>query len=176
VVRWAIAAAASATTTATTRTCQALISPPPPSPQVVPESSVDAVGSSLGSAVLAAAAEGRAAAGGSAPPATFLARRLPGATCDAVCLAAFSDHGEPVWRVDWNITGTVLTSSGDDGMVHLRRRTLAGHWECVKDLDTTKEALVAAGGGGGALGGPGGVHRATVLASAEGAPAGAVGQ
>jgi hypothetical protein len=106
---------------------------------VLPESAVDAAGSSIGSAVLASTVSGEAAA----PPTSYVVRRLPGASCDAVCLAAFRDSegGEPVWRVDWNVTGTVLASSGDDGMVRLRRRTLAGVWECVSEVDATKSAL-----------------------------------
>lgn len=34
-------------------------------------------------------------------------------------LASFEDHGAQVWRVSWNITGTILASSGDDGAVRL---------------------------------------------------------
>lgn len=34
-------------------------------------------------------------------------------------LAAFQDHGSQAWRVSWNITGTILASSGDDGAVRL---------------------------------------------------------
>ena len=34
-------------------------------------------------------------------------------------LASFEDHGSQVWRVSWNITGTILASSGDDGVVRL---------------------------------------------------------
>lgn len=33
--------------------------------------------------------------------------------------AEFNDHLCTVWRVAWNITGTVLSSSGDDGCVRL---------------------------------------------------------
>jgi len=36
--------------------------------------------------------------------------------------AQFDDHFCTVWRVAWNITGTVLASSGDDGCVRL--------WKC----------------------------------------------
>jgi len=36
--------------------------------------------------------------------------------------AQFNDHFCTVWRVAWNITGTVLASSGDDGCVRL--------WKC----------------------------------------------
>jgi nucleoporin seh1 len=34
-------------------------------------------------------------------------------------VAQFNDHGTQVWRVSWNITGTILASSGDDGCVRL---------------------------------------------------------
>ena len=29
------------------------------------------------------------------------------------------EHGRDVWRVEWNITGTVLASSGDDNCVRM---------------------------------------------------------
>lgn len=31
----------------------------------------------------------------------------------------FEDHNSQVWRVSWNILGTILASSGDDGCVRL---------------------------------------------------------
>lgn len=34
-------------------------------------------------------------------------------------VAQFDNHNSQVWRVSWNITGTVLASSGDDGCVRL---------------------------------------------------------
>jgi len=34
-------------------------------------------------------------------------------------IANFEDHAAQVWRVSWNITGTILASSGDDGTVRL---------------------------------------------------------
>lgn len=34
-------------------------------------------------------------------------------------MAQFDNHNSQVWRVSWNITGTVLASSGDDGCVRL---------------------------------------------------------
>lgn len=34
-------------------------------------------------------------------------------------VASFDDHGSQVWRVSWNITGTLMASSGDDGAVRL---------------------------------------------------------
>lgn len=33
--------------------------------------------------------------------------------------AQFDDHACTVWRVCWNVTGTILASSGDDGCVRL---------------------------------------------------------
>ena len=33
--------------------------------------------------------------------------------------AQFSDHESQGWRVEWNVTGTILASSGDDGCVRL---------------------------------------------------------
>lgn len=34
-------------------------------------------------------------------------------------VAKCTDHSSTVWRVAWNITGTILASSGDDGVVRL---------------------------------------------------------
>lgn len=38
--------------------------------------------------------------------------------------AQFDDHGCTVWRVCWNITGTILASSGDDGCVRMFKSKL----------------------------------------------------
>jgi len=38
-------------------------------------------------------------------------------------IADLTDHGAEVWRVEWNVTGTILSSSGDDGKVRL--------WKCL---------------------------------------------
>lgn len=35
--------------------------------------------------------------------------------------ARFSDHNCPVWRVCWNMLGTMLISTGDDGCVRIWR-------------------------------------------------------
>lgn len=37
-------------------------------------------------------------------------------------LAVFRDHKSEVWNVEWNVTGTILASSGDDGVVRLWTR------------------------------------------------------
>ena len=46
----------------------------------------------------------------------------------------FDDHGTSVWRVCWNITGTILASSGDDGCVKLWKANYLDNWKCVSTL------------------------------------------
>ncbi|RKP35135.1 WD40-repeat-containing domain protein [Dimargaris cristalligena] len=43
----------------------------------------------------------------------------PGLQLNATLVASFNDHGAEVWSVSWNVTGTILSSSGDDGKVRL---------------------------------------------------------
>jgi len=49
-------------------------------------------------------------------------------------LAKLSDHNATVWRVAWNVTGTILASSGDDGVVRLWKSNYAGNWKTVSSL------------------------------------------
>ncbi|EJD05418.1 WD40 repeat-like protein [Fomitiporia mediterranea MF3/22] len=46
----------------------------------------------------------------------------------ASLVAEFDDHKSSVGRVEWNITGTVLSSSGNDGRVRLWKQTVGGVW------------------------------------------------
>ncbi|KAJ3022921.1 UNVERIFIED_CONTAM: epoxide hydrolase, soluble (sEH) [Siphonaria sp. JEL0065] len=44
-------------------------------------------------------------------------------------LASFPDHNGIVWRVDWNLLGTVLSSSGEDGKVRVWKAGFGdGEW------------------------------------------------
>ncbi|KAI9327184.1 WD40-repeat-containing domain protein [Zopfochytrium polystomum] len=45
-------------------------------------------------------------------------------------VASFADHGAEVWRVDWNVVGTVLSSSGDDGKIRLWKSGFLDDWGC----------------------------------------------
>ncbi|CAK1553110.1 unnamed protein product [Leptosia nina] len=45
-------------------------------------------------------------------------------------LAAFEDHNSCVWRVSWNVTGTLLASSGDDCCVRLWKMQYLNQWRC----------------------------------------------
>lgn len=50
---------------------------------------------------------------------------LPGSLSkyEITTVATFEDHNYTVWRVSWNVLGTILASSGDDGCVRL--------WKCT---------------------------------------------
>ncbi|KAJ1634628.1 WD40-repeat-containing domain protein [Pavlovales sp. CCMP2436] len=54
----------------------------------------------------------------------------PGTTAagswEAIGIARLSDHSQPVWKVDWNPTGTLLASSGDDGTVKVWQADATG--------------------------------------------------
>ncbi len=43
--------------------------------------------------------------------------------------------GREVWRVRWNVTGTVLVSSGDDGRALLWRQDMRGHWKAATAVE-----------------------------------------
>lgn len=41
---------------------------------------------------------------------------------------------ELVWRCEWNVTGTVLASSGDGGSVRLWKSDFRNNWRCVSEV------------------------------------------
>ncbi|GAM17964.1 hypothetical protein SAMD00019534_011390, partial [Acytostelium subglobosum LB1] len=43
-------------------------------------------------------------------------------------------HRSEVWRVEWNITGTILASSGDDGNVALWKCNMNGEWKHMSSI------------------------------------------
>lgn len=44
------------------------------------------------------------------------------------------DVGAEIWRVEWNVVGTLLASSGEDGVVRLWRKDQDGRWGLSKVL------------------------------------------
>mmetsp|Transcript_7802 Transcript_7802/g.16178 ORF Transcript_7802/g.16178 Transcript_7802/m.16178 type:complete len:459 (+) Transcript_7802:115-1491(+) len=57
-----------------------------------------------------------------------------------------------MWRCQWNVTGTVLASSGDGGVVKLWKADFQGRWKCVSEIvgdghaAASSEAILAAHG------------------------------
>lgn len=49
-------------------------------------------------------------------------------------LACFEEHKAEVWRVCWNITGTILASSGDDGNVRLWKQQFTKEWKQISSV------------------------------------------
>lgn len=54
-----------------------------------------------------------------------------GDSYDVELVGNFADHGSEVWKVEWNVTGTILSSSGDDGKVRLWKATYTDEWKCM---------------------------------------------
>ena len=57
-------------------------------------------------------------------------------------VADFADHRTEVWRVKWNPTGTILSSTGDDGKVRLWKAAINGEfqlWSIVQTPRSTRE-------------------------------------
>lgn len=48
---------------------------------------------------------------------------------DVKQLATFDNHDGQVWRVSWNVTGTVLASAGGDGTIKLWKPNYMGTWK-----------------------------------------------
>ncbi|XP_014661947.1 PREDICTED: nucleoporin seh1-like isoform X2 [Priapulus caudatus] len=65
-------------------------------------------------------------------------------------VAQFCDHYSQVWRISWNITGTILASSGDDGCVRLWKANYLDNWKCISVLkgDGTRSPTDRPGGQG----------------------------
>ncbi|GAB1610477.1 nucleoporin SEH1-like [Argonauta hians] len=52
-----------------------------------------------------------------------------------ICLIGqFDDHEHQVWRLSWNVTGTILASSGYDGKVRLWKANYLRNWKCISVL------------------------------------------
>jgi nucleoporin SEH1 len=105
------------------------------------ESGLGGVGGRGGAAGGGGTASASGGAGGGDAAATV--RRTASSTADGVHLATFVDAGDqqPVWRAEWNVSGTVLASVGEDGVVRLRRADARGRWATA--------GVIGAGDGGG---------------------------
>lgn len=54
-------------------------------------------------------------------------------------IKVFPDHNAEVWRVEWNITGTILASSGDDNSVRLWKQNFLDQWLCLSVISGSEE-------------------------------------
>lgn len=52
-------------------------------------------------------------------------------------VAQLNDHRQEVWRVQWNPTGTILSSAGDDGKVRLWKCNYMNEWQCMSEINTS---------------------------------------
>lgn len=52
-------------------------------------------------------------------------------------VAKLNDHRLEVWRVSWNLTGTILSSAGDDGKVRLWKCSYKGEWRCMSEINSS---------------------------------------
>ncbi|ODQ77855.1 hypothetical protein BABINDRAFT_168813 [Babjeviella inositovora NRRL Y-12698] len=46
-------------------------------------------------------------------------------------LSQHDDHSGEVWRVNWNLTGTILSSAGDDGNIRLWKSSFSNEFQCM---------------------------------------------
>lgn len=54
-------------------------------------------------------------------------------------IASFDDHKGEVWRVNWNLTGTILSSAGDDGKVRLWKCNYLNEWKCMSIINSSNK-------------------------------------
>ena len=56
-------------------------------------------------------------------------------------LAKLNDHKLEVWRVNWNKTGTILSSAGDDGKIRLWKCNYVNEWKCMSVINTSNRGV-----------------------------------
>lgn len=52
-------------------------------------------------------------------------------------IAKLNDHQGEVWKVKWNLTGTILSSAGDDGKVRLWKCNYLNEWKCMSIINSS---------------------------------------
>ncbi|XP_053252573.1 nucleoporin SEH1 isoform X3 [Podarcis raffonei] len=87
-------------------------------------------------------------------------------------VAQFDNHNSQVWRVSWNITGTVLASSGDDGCVRLWKANYMDNWKCTGILKGNGSPVNASSAQQGVFNAPLGTANSSLQNSVNGTSAG----
>ncbi|EGW33001.1 uncharacterized protein SPAPADRAFT_136514 [Spathaspora passalidarum NRRL Y-27907] len=70
----------------------------------------------------------------------FKATETPQGDLKIETLAKLSDHKSEVWRVNWNMTGTILSSAGDDGKLRLWKSNYLSEWKCMSVINTSNRS------------------------------------
>ena len=53
---------------------------------------------------------------------------------EVAVVVTLTEHETQVWRVVWNLTGTILSSSGDDGKVLLWKANYLDNWKSIAEM------------------------------------------
>jgi len=61
-----------------------------------------------------------------------------GVRWDVEKVADFGDHKAEVWKVAWNATGTILSSTGDDGKIRLWKAAIHGEFQLLSVVATPR--------------------------------------
>lgn len=64
-------------------------------------------------------------------------------TVTADLVARLPEHHTAVWRLSWNVTGTILCSSGDDGAARLWKQDFGGRWQQMITANPSSTESVA---------------------------------
>ena len=66
-----------------------------------------------------------------------LLRTADGVVPDGTYTPAGADQPQGIWRAEWNATGTVLATSGEEGAVRLWKSTFRGDFKEVQAVPTS---------------------------------------
>ncbi|KAK6202688.1 WD40-repeat-containing domain protein [Scheffersomyces amazonensis] len=70
----------------------------------------------------------------------FKGTELPNGEIKIEILAKLNDHKSEVWKVNWNLTGTILSSAGDDGNIRLWKCNYLNEWKCMSVINTSNRS------------------------------------
>lgn len=56
-------------------------------------------------------------------------------TLEIELLSEHDDHKAEIWSVSWNLTGTILSSAGEDGKVRLWKSTYSNEFKCMSVIN-----------------------------------------
>ncbi|CCH46179.1 putative WD repeat-containing protein [Wickerhamomyces ciferrii] len=57
-------------------------------------------------------------------------------------ISEHDDHHGETWSVSWNLTGTILSSSGDDGKIRLWKASYSNEFQCLSVISAEQKEIV----------------------------------